>query len=422
MISGTPQQKISQEGFASSMTTSGTVLVHIDFLLTGMVMTFLGPMLPILSARWAITDEKSGSLYFVQFFTSMFGMLLSNTLVQRLGYRVTFMLGLALMSCGMVLLGSGPYVAGIISVGILGFGYGITTPAGNLRTAEMAPERSAAALNVINAVWGLGAMSSPFLLAIAQRAHRPAWFLYGTAAGLIALLISLALVRFNPDTRSVIADSPEPVGQVGLSRIALLIGGLFFIYVGTETSFGAWVATYAQRLSPSDQTWWAVMTSFYWGALLVGRSLAPLVLRTKSPVVVAIGGLSVALSGAATLTVARGTSVVIAGSLLAGFGLASIFPISVSLLPRWFGNSVRRVSGPVFGCGNLGGAVLPWLVGVISTHSGSLRLGFVVPLFGVAVMLAFYIAQTQAQNRPAPPSSNERGWKREDLYERGSPR
>jgi fucose permease len=81
------------------------------------------------------------------------------------------------------------------------------------------------------------------------------------------------------------------------------------------------------------------------------------------------------------------------GSLLAGFGLASIFPISVSLFPRWFRNSARRASGVVFASGNMGGAVLPWLVGVISTHFGSLRLGFFVPLVAVTVMLVFYISQ-----------------------------
>ena len=392
MISGTPQQKISRENAAgkAAITTDGTLLLHIDFLLTGIVMTFLGPMLPILSARWSISDERSGSLYFVQFFASMFGMLLSNTLVQRFGYRVTFITGLALMSCGMVLLGSGPFSVGIISVGILGFGYGTTTPAGNLRTAELDPAHSAAALNLINAVWGVGAMSSPFLLAVAQRAHRPVLFLYGTAAALILLLIVLALVRFNPDTRAAISASREPAGPFWTWRTLALIGGLFFIYVGTETSYGAWLATYAHRLSPSDRTWWAVMTSFYWGALLVGRSLAPLVLRRKSAVSVAMAGLSIALTGAAGLVMARGPAAVLAGSVLTGLGLASIFPISVSLLPRWFGAAARHASGPVFSCGNLGGAVLPWIVGSISTHSGSMRLGFLVPLLGAAGMLVFY--------------------------------
>jgi fucose permease len=92
-------------------------------------------------------------------------------------------------------------------------------------------------------------------------------------------------------------------------------------------------------------------------------------------------------------TDARGLSWIIPGSLLAGFGLASIFPISVSLFPRWFRESSRSASGAVFASGNMGGAVLPWLVGVISTHFGSLRLGFFVPLAAVTIMLAFYIAQ-----------------------------
>ena len=57
------------------VSTSGTLLVHFDFLLTGIVMTFLGPMLPALSARWSLTDERAGYMLFAQFFSSVFGML-----------------------------------------------------------------------------------------------------------------------------------------------------------------------------------------------------------------------------------------------------------------------------------------------------------------------------------------------------------
>ncbi|HEX7896127.1 MAG TPA: MFS transporter, partial [Terriglobales bacterium] len=159
---------------------SGTVLLHLDFLVTGIVMTFLGPMLPILAARWHINDAASGRLFLTQFVSSMFGMFLSAPMVQRQGYRLTFMLGLVFMACGVSLLASGPYWLGIIAVCILGIGHGITTPAGNLRTAEVNPERSASALNVINAVWGVGAMSPAFLISIARHYQRPSWFLYGT--------------------------------------------------------------------------------------------------------------------------------------------------------------------------------------------------------------------------------------------------
>src|SRR5215471_16650731 len=184
------------------ITTDGTVLLHIDFLLTGIVMTFLGPMLPSLSARWSLNDAQSGSLIFTEFFTSMLGMLLSAVSVQRLGYRKTLMIGLTLMPIGVALLAVGPWLWGILSIAIFGVGYGVTTPAGNLRTAEINPARSASALSVINAVWGMGAMSSPFLVDLALRLHQPRLFFFGTAFALGILLLAFALSRFVPDTRA----------------------------------------------------------------------------------------------------------------------------------------------------------------------------------------------------------------------------
>src|SRR5271165_2408500 len=85
------------------VSTSGATLVHLDFLVTGIVMTFLGPMLPALSARWSLTDEQAGYLLFAQFFSSMFGMLASAQLVQHIGYRLTFIIGLLMMACGISL-------------------------------------------------------------------------------------------------------------------------------------------------------------------------------------------------------------------------------------------------------------------------------------------------------------------------------
>ena len=369
--------------------TSGTTLIHIDFLVTGVVMTFLGPMLPILAARWALADVKAGGLIFAEFFSSMFGMLLSGVLVERVGYRLTLILGLVLMASGMAMLASGPFWVGVISVCIFGVGYGVTTPAGNLRTAEINPHRSAAALNVINAVWGVGAMSSPFLVAVAQRAHRISWFLYGTAAALLALLVALLLSRFTPDTHAE-ADSKSD-REYWKSAMLPVICALFFLYVGTETSFGAWVATYARRMETGQSSFWAMTPSFFWGAILVGRSLAPLALGFTRQTNVAKAGLTAALAGALTVVNARGMAMIVVGAVLAGLGLASIFPISVSLFPNWFGSSARTASGAIFSSGNIGGAVVPWAVGAVSTHFDNLRVGFFVPLAGVIVMLGFYL-------------------------------
>lgn len=378
--------------------TNGIALIHVDFLITGIVMTFIGPMLPILAARWSLTDAQSGSLIFVQFFSSMFGMLVSGVSVQRQGYRFTLIAGALLMASGMALLASGSWGMGILAVSILGIGYGLTTPAGNLRTAEINPENSASALNVVNAVWGIGAMGSPFLVALAQREHRPAYFLYGTAGALLVLLLALLLTRFVPDTHAHI-ESPLGAKSLWTDSALPLVCALFFVYVGTETSFGAWIATYARRVDSRAHVLATVTPSFYWGALLLGRALAPIFLRFRSAVAVARSGLAIALLGGLALVAAHEMNLVVVGALLAGLGLASIFPISVSLLPGWFGPSARRASGAVFASGNIGGAVVPWFVGEISSHTAGLRVAFLVPLLGVSVMLVFYLTKSSSVGR-----------------------
>lgn len=378
--------------------TNGIMLIHVDFLITGIVMTFIGPMLPMLAARWSLTDAQSGSLIFVQFFSSMFGMLASGLSVQRQGYRFTLIVGSLLMALGMALLASGSWGMGIIAVSILGIGYGLTTPAGNLRTAEINPDSSASALNVVNAVWGIGAMSSPFLVALAQREHHPAYFLYGTAGALLVLFFALLLTRFVPDTHALVKSPPGAKSFWSDSALPLICA-LFFVYVGTETAFGAWIATYARRVDSRARVLATVTPSFYWGAILVGRALAPLVLRFRSAVTIARSGLALALLGGLALIGAHEIRLVVVGAVLAGLGLASIFPISVSLLPGWFGPSARRASGAIFASGNIGGAVVPWFVGEISSNTAGLRTAFLVPLVGVSAMLVFYLTNRTSAGR-----------------------
>jgi fucose permease len=166
-------------------------------------------------------------------------------------------------------------------------------------------------------------------------------------------------------------------------------------------------------MEPTQHSFWnqqlATMTpSFFWGSLLVGRALAPLALKFARETTVAKAGLTLALLGGLALVSAHGMALVVAGSVLAGLGLASIFPISVSLLPGWFGDSARRASGPVFGSGNMGGATLPWVVGAVSTHYGSLRVALFVPLLGVAAMLAFYITNSRSRDQTSQ-DSNQKG-------------
>jgi fucose permease len=378
---------------------TGTIFAHLDFVLTGVVMTLLGPLLPLLSVRWGLNDTRAGYLFLAQFVASVVGMLTSGPLVRRYGYRVTLLIGLAFMTIGVALLAGADSLLGTISICLFGTGFGITTPAGNLFVGDAKPQSRAASLSLVNSSWGVGAMCGPLINAAVQRVHHTAIFLYVLAASLVLLAIALFQVRFIADQRRRPASS-EPVvaGKLNWSLI-VLVGAMFFLYVGTENAVGGWLASYAHRISPAA-TFWATVPAFFYGPMLVGRTLAPLLLRRVREVKVAAAGAVLALMGTATLLSSHSISTIVLGGILAGLGLSAVFPIKVSLLPHWFGDSVTRLSGPMFALGNFGGGALPWLVGTLSTHFSSLRIGFAVPLVGAASLLVFYLSQMRAHRPP----------------------
>lgn len=366
-------------------------------------MTLLGPMLPILSARWSLNDAQAGYLFTAQFVSSMLGALLSGVLVERQGYRLTLVYGLILMAMGIAVLAHASWALGLASVCVFGAGFGFTSPAANLLIAQSSPRNSAAALNLLNSAWGVGAMSSPLLVATAQRSGHTSHFLYGLAAALLILAVGLGWVRFAVDARPASAEQSPRAAAISVwnNRLVPIIAALFFIYVGTETCMGGWIASYARRLDSGSHTFWAVTPSFFWGALLLGRSSAPLVLRHLRETRLATAGVALAAFGIVVLLAAKTMAFVVIGASLTGLGLASIYPINVSLLSHWFGEVATRISGVVFSLGTLGGGVLPWLVGALSTRFGSLRAGFTVPLLGAVSMLVFYIMNENSRTPQA---------------------
>ncbi len=385
---------ISGAGVAPACDSSAkksSAVLHVGFVLTGVVTTLLGPVLPILSARWALRDVQAGNLFVAQFAGSMLGVALSGLLLSRRGFRSALSLGYLLIAAGVAALGAAGPSIGLAAVFCYGLGLGFTIPATNLAISDRNPDHREAALNVLNLAWGIGAVACPFLVSLATRAGVPLGWLWGLAA---ALGVVAAVVRV---LSSETARQAEPPAGPGLVRrrlwshpVTVILGILFFVYVGTETAVGGWVASYAKRVSASAETLSTLAPAFFWGALLAGRALAPAILRRVTAQRLVIWALLVAFGGVAILVWASTLPLVLLGASLAGVGLASVFPITIASL-SYFGPESKRVAGPMFALSGLGGATLPWLVGLCSTHFASLRIGLAVPLLGAALMLVLQI-------------------------------
>ena len=170
-------------------------VIYCGMMLTGMLTTLLGPLLPVLSARWSLADAQAGYLFTAQFAGSMAGAVLSGLLLPRRGFRFSLVLGFALTASGAFPLGMGSWTVGLLAVFGYGVGLGFTIACTNLWVAENNPERRSSALSVLNFTWGAGAVVCPFLFAVLHSRGNGGTMAPALAAGFVLVALLLAVLR-----------------------------------------------------------------------------------------------------------------------------------------------------------------------------------------------------------------------------------
>ncbi len=373
------------------------------FLVIGVATVMLGPSLPLLAARWGVPDARLGSL-FMAYFTGQFG----GSWLATPRLRTSLFLGAIVAAFGMFLLAFAGATTAHAALFCAGLGLGAGLTAGNVvvgtvgegpledHSNQESPRRDSSRsrnLALLNVAWGLGAIACPLLLDAslrvnAFRAQPGKLFFLALAAALAVCAVLLALLLPRP--------SSAPVGTTAAAKqpeipwhVFALFGITFMLYVGIENTLGGWLPTYAQRSSPGGSLAGraSAIALCFWVCQLASRGLMAALIKLLREWVVYRSCLLVLLATAMVLvlTPQMSTGVIFAITAIAAFSLAPLYPLAVSFLLARTGNHPRV--GKVFACASLGGTILPWMTGVLSTHFHSLRIGFTTPVAGAALML-----------------------------------
>jgi fucose permease len=352
--------------------------LHPVFALTGVADVIAGPLLPSLARGFQLSDSQSGVLLSAVFAGTAVGALLC-----RGNYARTMTLGLLALSAGSAGLACTTRPLLYMWASCFGVGTGAAITSINLFTGRNYPERRAAMLTMLNFTWSLGALLAPLVAArlLAIGSWRTVYLALAGAAALAAVVAGTTI----RDRDEVARDTAETEGLRNL-RLVALFAVFFFLEVGMESTFGAWISTYVLRTTHATVALAAAASAIYWGGFLAARGLSPLVLLRIRPGRLLVWALLTAL-GAATLLVAAGSPLVLgAATLLLGAALAPVFPVALAA----FLDRARHSSDTRFilaFCG-FGGAVFPWLVGAISARAGSLRVGLMAGPVTLLAMIA----------------------------------
>jgi MFS transporter, FHS family, glucose/mannose:H+ symporter len=373
---------------------------QIAFLPTGILTTLLGPMLPILIARWEINDTQAGDLFLVQFLAMLVGVQLSGVLLARLGFRPAFLLGLLLMACGVATLYMGSLWLGLASVATYGLGLGLIIPTDNLLIAEIAAgsgaSSGAGAVSLLNFFWGAGAVFCSLMVAWTA-AHKLLPIFFGSVA-LVLILMALAVRNLPFPAAAKPVESPTASSsfrwrELAKSPAMWLFAAVFFLYPGTETSVGGWIGSYVSRLGARGTSIAPMMPAFFWSALTVGRAFGIAFLRRFSETRLLRAGYAAGAAGIVLMLWAPSLAGVIGGALITGLSFAMLYPITVARFSQRFGVAARSIGAVMFSLAAVGPATIPWMVGVISHSTGSLRAGLLLPLGATVILFLIHVVE-----------------------------
>jgi FHS family glucose/mannose:H+ symporter-like MFS transporter len=367
------------------------ILLFAGFVLSGIATTIIGPMLPIFIRRWSLDDGQAGLFSTIQFLAALGGTLASSAIAAWRGYKPPLVLGYALMGGGLASLNANTHGVALTATAAFGLGYGLITPGTNLFVAELGGAKSASLLNQLNFAWGAGAMACSPLIALALKHDGLASLLTGTAIFGGILMLGLLFVSFGVQKHEKDASTaPAASPAIGLG-VTIALAAMFFIYVAMENGIGIWSAEYAKRLANGITGMTTLAPMFFYAGLTSGRGAAPFALRRLHERKMVLGALSLAAAATALLIASRSLPVATVAVFLAGLGCASVYPIYIAWLSRWYGARAKHIGGILFALASLGGSAGPGLVGAVSKYSGSLRVGLLVPLVCAATLICLVL-------------------------------
>src|SRR5260370_37122699 len=135
----------------------------------------------------------------------------------------------------------------------------------------------------------------------------------------------------------------------------------------------------------------SMLPALFWSAPMVGRAFGTAFLRHFSERRGVRAGYGAGAAGIGLMLWAPTLAGVIGGALITGLSFATLYPITVARLWQRFGVAARSIGAVLFSLAAVGPAVIPWMVGVISHATGSLRAGVLLPLGATVILFVVHL-------------------------------
>ena len=353
----------------------------------GMMAALLGTILPELSDRFHLKPRQNGTIASAQALGLVIASLSVGPLLDNEGKKAGLILGLACISLSLYLMPrSGGYRTVIFLLFLLGIGGGIVLTGANALVSDVSQAHRGAALNLVNAFFGLGGLTTPFISANLLGRN---WIrLCYTVASLSALTLVIQVFTHMPapvgSGRFILADAGPVLGR----PLLFLLGFFMFLYMSCIFGVLNWLPRHLIAQDIPESRALNILSLGFGLGVLAGRLGASEVLRDVSTLnVTLVASIGMAITTFWTLYTRKPFAV---GAIvfLAGIFMAPVLPTTVAIVGDGFPRMSSTAIGIVVTCGWIGLAVSSRLIGAIAGNDPD-RLKkalLVIPVFSVIMI------------------------------------
>ncbi len=351
----------------------------------GSIAALLGTILPQLQNRLSLNAAELGYVALAQAIGLAIASVAIGPILDNVGKKagiVGGLAGIAVSLAGLAVANS--YTTALGSMFLLGLGGGMLVTGANTLISDVAEDKRASALNLLNIFFGLGGMVTPFMAA-----NIPA---LGNA---YALCLALAGITAVTVLVNITTPMPPPAGEGGfvfaqagplLSQPALYLLSLYlFLYVACEVGVWNWLVAYLVSQGVGEGYAQNVLSFGFAFGLLVGRLIASRILLGVPEIKVTLFA-SVAMA-VTTFGMIKVSSPFMVGALvfLAGLAMAPMFPTVLGMVGNVFRRMTATAMGIVITSGWIGLAISSPIIGWISNQT-NLATGLLL-LPGMSVLM-----------------------------------
>ena len=349
-------------------------VIYLAFVSLGLPDSLLGSAWPTMQAEMGVPSSYAGYVSMTIAFMTIISSLVSPWLIRRFETKWIVNVSIALTAIGLVGFSySDQYWMLFLFALPYGLGAGSIDSALNHYVANYYSSR---VMNFLHCFYGLGAVISPNIMALALKyAHWNEgyrWTAFIQIGILVVCILSLPLWKANVQAD----DNAE--GSAGIGD-ALKVPGVvltliaFFSYCAGEATCFLWTSSYfAGTKEGISREMIASFGSLIFGGLMLGRLIAGFVSnKFGDKKMIRIGIAVEAIGILLVLIPSSGYYIAVIGFLLIGTGMGPIYPAIQHMAPNNFG---RRYSASVIGLqmasAYIGSTFMPTVFGLIQQNAG----------------------------------------------------